>query len=241
VGNPEVLLEDSGLILERQPLSFDDQPATAWRVRVDLPGNSRVAHADELAEFSTFHPEDDGPWATINGGFYDRALAPMGLVVSDGNESSALRSGGGSGIFLETSNGPQIVHRTAPIVGATQALQSIDRLVNEGASVVGSRDERKATRSAVVVGTESLWVGLVAADAAARSVPDGIWLRWTGRRGLPLYAFADYLVSATDAVTALNLDGGASSSLTVRAAGQTFRVIGERGTVNAIQIRPAVD
>lgn len=238
-GAVEVLLSDSGLTLERQAIWFDGQPATAWRVRVGLPGLSRVASADVITEFSAFHPRDDGPWATINGGFYDRDLTPMGLVVSDGHERSTLRPGGGSGVFLETSDGPRIVHRSEPTTGATQALQSIDRLVDAGASVVNSTNERRAARSAVVVGSDSLWLVLVAADASVRSVPDGIWLRWTSRRGLPLYAFATYLVFATDAVTALNLDGGPSSSLTVRAAGQMFRVIGERGTINALQMRPA--
>ena len=234
----EVMLETDGLVLERQAWQLGNLRGRAWRVRLPTSGTVRIEPAEEIAAFTDFLPGDEGPWAAINGGFYDRDLAPMGLVVADGVEHHPLRSNGGSGVFAMTENGPTILHRTDWEPGPVQALQSIDRLIDAGASVVSSRDDRGAARSAVAVGPDHLWLIVAASDDSIRVVPDGVWLRWTARSGLPLWAFADYILGTTNALSALNLDGGGSTNLVVKTRAQQFRVIGERGTINAIVVRP---
>ncbi|MBN1944544.1 MAG: phosphodiester glycosidase family protein [Bradymonadales bacterium] len=236
---PEILIESEGLLLEWQRWSFGVFQGQAFRVRVELPGLSRVAGAPEVADFSTFLPDDDGPWAVINGGFYDQNGSAMGLVISDGLELSPYRRGGGSGIFQVEPDRPRIIHRSAWSPGPTQALQSIDRIVDEGENLVRRRMARAAARSAVVVGSRYLWLVVLAGDASIVETADGITLSHTSWSGLPLWAFADYLVATTDAIAALNLDGGVSTQLAVQAGGRAFRVRGERKTINALIVRPS--
>ena len=234
----EVLLESDELTLEEQAWEYQDLRGRAWRVRVPLDGDVRVQVSDEIMSFNAFLPADAGPWAVINGGFYDRDLVAMGLVVADGVEHHPIRRSGGSGVFLVSEAGPRIVHRTDWEPGPAQALQSIDRLVAEGVSVVNSRDNRGAARSAVAIGRDHLWLVVAVSEESTRTVPDGVWLRWTAHSGLPLWAFADYITATTNAISALNLDGGGSTSLAVTTGDQLFRVIGERGTINALVVRP---
>jgi hypothetical protein len=198
-----------------------------------------VLPADTVERFGHFLPADEGPWAVINGGFYNEHMNPLGLVVSDGTGHSSIGRGGGSGIFLVGPDGPAVVHRDDWQEGPEQALQSIDRLVVEGVSVVSSRNSRRATRVAVVVGAEHLWLVLAASESSIRTLGDStVWLRFTSRRGLPLWAFADYLIETTDVVSALNLDGGGSANLVVQLGERRFEVLGERGTINALLVRP---
>jgi hypothetical protein len=163
----------------------------------------------------------------------------MGLVVSSGVESHALAANGGSGVVQFDSAGANIVHRDAWAPGATEALQSIDRLVDGGASLVHPRpDAHRDARSAVAISDDRLW--LVAAFAAnnVTSGPDGIQLIRTVGEGMTLAEFADFLVVALGAKQALNLDGAVSTQMIVAMPTWRWVVRGERGTINGVVITP---
>ncbi len=238
VGEPLVLADDGGLRLEAQRWRDDGASGQLWRVRVPRGGAAEVRAGEGIVPLASLAPTDAGPWALINGGFYDEALRPMGLVVRDGVEVAPLRQGGGSGIFAVDEGGARIVHRDDYGGGARQALQSIDRLVDAGASVVRSRNPDRAARAAVALTDEAMWLIVAAGDESIRRVDDGVWLRQTARRGLPLGAFASYLVAELGADTALNLDGGGSVNLSVRTEALSLDILGERGTCNGLLLRP---
>lgn len=247
VEKAEILLQDGDLVLDRQRWTFGEASGWAWRAWVPLPGAARVTHSDDVVPFSALVPADDaGPWAAVNGGFYERG--PMGLVVSDGVERNAWSKRGGSGIFQwSAAAGPSIVHRSAWSPGPTQAVQSIDRLVDAGKSLVEQRPgARAAARTAVAIGRDRLWLIALADDASIEPLEgsadggvEGAQLHDTVVLGLPLWTFAEYLADHVGADTAVNMDGAISTQLAVAGAGRRFEIRGERGTINSVLIRPA--
>lgn len=249
-GNPvgiaaiEVLREGPGWRFERQSWRVGETEGTAWRARFDADAKFDVNASPDVVAFSELLPDDEGPWVTINGGFYeahDEGFRPMGLVVSGGHESSPWTKRGGSGIFYVDADGPAIVHRDeyrkrSP--KALVALQSIDRVLDERRSLVTAKpDADAASRSGVAVGEEAVWFVAVAANDDIVETPHGVRLRRSDR-GMPLWAFAHYLHVTTDATTALNLDGGVSTQLAARDGEWSFVVEGARGTINALVARP---
>lgn len=240
---PETVLREGGLTLERQRwrLVVGDEVRTsglAFRAKVSLAGTVDVVPSTEVRDFSAFLPTDAGPWAVINGGFYEDG--PMGLVVSDGVERSPLSPRGGSGVLSFGPAGAAIVHRDAWEMGPAEALQSIDRVVDAGSSLVARLDGPGAARSAFVVGRDGLWlVALVDDRSLATPEADGrTVLSGTVGRGLSLGWFARYLIETTDAIAALNLDGAVSTSMAARGGARDFVLQGERGTINAVVLRP---
>ena len=123
------------------------------------------------------------------------------------------------------------------------ALQSIDRLVSAGKSVVRFRSGmRRDARSAVAVRADGSVLFVTAFDAqAAERRPDGITAlnEKSTTTGLTLAEFAGLLASpeksgGLGAKTALNLDGGFSTSMVVQ-IGSTRRVLlPHRKTTNAL-------
>ena len=242
---PEPLFAEGGLQVERQRWTWGPaggaaaRSGLAWRARVALPGLADVVPSATVAPFDGFLPQDAGPWAAINGGFYEDDTA-MGLVVSDGVEQHPLGPRGGSGVFAFGPQGPVVVHRDAWVPGPREAVQSVDRLIDQGQVLVRKLGGNAAARSAVVVGRDALWLVALAADQSlAVQEPGRVVLDDTVGEGLPLAAFAEYLLATTGAVSALNLDGAISTSFAAQAGGQSLRIMGERGTINAVVIRPA--
>lgn len=236
---PETTLRsEGGLLLEQQPWTHGDVHGVAWRASVSLPGHPAISPSDGVVEFAALTPSDDGPWAAINGGFYDPSGKAMGLVVSGGVQRSALVRGGGSGVFLVGPVGPRVIHRDAWEQGPQEALQSIDRLIDDGKVLVKKRDGPLAARSAVAIGRGRLWLIALAEDDSVVALPDGARLRHTAGHGLSLGDFADYVLRTTGAAEALNLDGAVSTQLAVRTHEGVYRVRGELGTINAVVIRP---
>lgn len=235
--DPLPLIDIDELTLERQTWAYGDTAGVAWRVRVPLPGAVQLATAEDVVEFNTLLPTDDGPWAAINGGFYD--VGPLGLVVSDGIKRSPLTKTGGSGVFLMDDRGPRIIHRDYWKPGPVLALQSVDRIVDGRKSLVQRREDPPlAARSAVAVGDQYLWLVLAVANESISRADTMVVLTRTSGHGLPLHAFADYLIATTDAHSVLNLDGAISSQMEVCAGPLRFRVVGEAGTVNAVVMQP---
>ncbi|MCA9565416.1 MAG: phosphodiester glycosidase family protein [Myxococcales bacterium] len=244
VGDANALLSGEHIGLEEREWSVAGRSGVAWIVRIDGGTEMSVIPTLEVADFDQFIPayDTESDWAVINGGFYDTDQTAMGLVLAHGDEHSPLTMNGGSGVFYLSEQGPGIVHQTqwretVDQVAPTDAIQSIDRLVDEGRSLVNSEDRRGAARGAVALVGEEIWLVIAVDHDSVRPNDDGeVWLRGTSRMGMSLGHFADFLV-ALGADRALNLDGGGSSSLAVQIGGSRFRVRGERGTINALLAR----
>lgn len=228
----------SGLTLESRPYTFNDTHGTVWVVRVARDAELRVMPSEAVQHLDRLLAlPETGSWAAVNGGFYERG--PMGLVVSEGQELAPLSGRGGSGVLSWSPElGPQVQHRDSWTPGPTEALQSIDRLVDQGASLVNRRPKAQgAARSAVSLGESEIQL-IVAADAdSIRPREGGAQLVNTVGRGLPLWAFAELLVQL-GAQQALNMDGAISTGLLVSVDGKVTHLRSERGTINAVLLRP---
>lgn len=243
LGETVALMSEGGLTLERQRWSWGPKegPPTlsmvTYRARAPLDARVAVRPSETVAPFASLVPQDDpGPWVAINGGFYEEGA--MGLVVSEGKELTPLSPRGGSGVFFWSPAGAQVVHRDDWRPGPPEALQSVDRLVNGGASVVKTIGGPQTARSAVVVGKTQLWFVICAAEETV--VTNGVGELQLGaseHAGPTLGLFADYLLASTDAVTALNLDGGISTQLAAALGGQRLVVTGQAGTINSLVMR----
>ena len=212
-----------------------------------FPAGSRLsvqpapATPTPLAKFVVEPQEKD--FAAVNGGFYSDA--PMGLVLSSGRELHRRTGNGGSGVFFVANGLPGIAASRGflPPAGTSDALQSIDRLVHAGKSVVKRGAERHAdARTAVAIDAAGATLLLVLFDSrAAQSRQGGVVQLGPGSSGTgpSLFDFAELLARPVDkgglgAAFALNLDGGYSSSMKLRFEGETREIRAFRGTVNAV-------
>ena len=211
--------------------------AATFRVR---PGAAPVPLVKLLDESPA-----DADRVGINGGFYDDGR-PMGLVISGARRRTPLTATGGSGVFYVAGGVPGIVHRDAfhAVDLPEEALQSIDRLVDAGRNLVSpvgstSRD----ARSAIAIDRHGdVWF-VAAFDERAITFTGAGYVRLgvlSTRSGLTLGELGDLLVTPRSrggfgAWTALNLDGGVSTSFIARVDGRTRSVVGAAGTINAIE------
>jgi hypothetical protein len=188
-------------------------------------------------------PRPGAACAAINGGFYDSRGA-MGWVQHDGREAAALRPWGGSGVLVIGAGGPKIVHRDAVVGAPHEALQSIDRLVVDGRSVVGPRARPDAdARSAVAIRRDGtvLFVLLFAEQAVERAAPGRVELgARSSSTGLSLAAWADLLArpesdGGLGVDVALNLDGGYSTSASIHVGAFDLEVLAHGATINALR------
>lgn len=179
----------------------------------------------------------------INGGFYDGSGA-MGWVVHGGEEIAPLRPGGGSGVLMIEAGRPRIVHREHAGGRPREALQSIDRLVDDGRSLVGAqaRPDRDA-RSAVALRSDGTVIFAVAfaEQAIVQERPGRVVLgSASSSTGLSLAAWAELLArpvaeGGLGARTAMNLDGGYSTSLAIDVGALDLDVVAHRATINALR------
>ncbi len=103
--------------------------------------------------------------------------------------------------------------------------------------MVARREEAPlSARSAVAITHDAVWV-VVAVGAPSIASEDPLQLGDTYGNGMPLWVFAEWLV-AQGAVSAINLDGGISSAMLVRAGEERFEILGAAGTINAVVLRP---
>ncbi len=239
VVSPKALVaEADGLNLHVVTWTAGQAHGVAWLA--SAPRNSVLS----IAPSATVLPLTDivgaplTPWTAINGGFYEDG--PMGLVVSKGVESHRVEANGGSGVVQSGPNGVSIVHRDAWRPGPTEALQSIDRLVDAGMSLVHARpDAHRDARSAIAISENRLWLVAAFADNNVTAGPDGIQLVNTVGNGMTLAEFAEFLVVGIGAKQALNLDGAVSTQMIFSTPTWRWTVRGERGTINGVVISTA--
>lgn len=240
VGDIEVLSSDGEMAIERQSWAFEGIRGVAYRVR--LPRDAarlRVVPSEVLTPLAELVGEREAPFAAVNGGFYDVDGEAMGLVTSGGKEHAPLRRNGGSGIVSERGGELRITHRSDWEGGADEALQSIDRIIAEGKSLMTEgRRERHTARSAVALGAQHAWLVVAFELASIVEAGPAIQLRSTSFRGLPLWAFARYLLETTDVVDALNLDGAVSTQFLADVGDMRVEVRGEKATINGVILEP---
>jgi hypothetical protein len=240
LGAVDVIADSGGAAIERQEWSFEGIRGVSYRVRVPLDAPLAVIPSDEILPLNKLLPDEvDGDFVAINGGFYDVDNLAMGLVVSGSETTSKLAQNGGSGIVERRDGTVRVIHRRDFEPGADEALQSIDRIVAEGKSLLTEgRRERHTARSAIAVGEDYLWfvVAVESASIAGEPGAHSFQLQSTSYRGLPLWAFARYLIATTDVVDALNLDGAVSTQMIARLGGVEVDIRGEKGTINAVSV-----
>lgn len=188
------------------------------------------------------HPPQ--PFAAIDGGFYEIDGRPMGLVRTAGRDVAPVGERGGSGILYVRGGVPAIVHRDAyEAEGVTEALQSIDRLVHAGASVVApTASARRAARSAVAIDAEGAVHLVVAFDDAAVATERDARIELGAeatRTGPTIAEWAALLARSPDeggvgARDALGLDGGFSTSLVVKSESRSLTIVPYNATINAV-------
>ncbi len=139
--------------------------------------------------------------AGVNGGYFDPADAPVGLLISDGKLIAPLRKARLLSGVIIVSNGRMQLLRFAEYSSrrnATAALQCGPFLVDRGQPVTGLDDTRSARRTFVVVaGSDRAGIGYCSEATLAQL---GKILTTTG------------LAPDLKVQRALNLDGGSSSA-----------------------------
>jgi uncharacterized protein YigE (DUF2233 family) len=239
VDHDTVVAAAEGFELHQLDWTAGPSAGTAWAARFPRDAALRVHPSGSVQPLAALAHPDAAAWAAINGGFYD-ASGAMGLVLAGGVEHEALAPRGGSGVVRYDPGSIAILHRDAWVPGsAREALQSIDRIVDRGTVLVRpAAGAHRDARSGVAVADDAVWLVAAAARESIRPGAQGLRLQGTAGRGLTLAEFATLLVDALHAREALNLDGAVSTQMMVAASGWSWGVEGERGTVNAVSLRP---
>lgn len=236
VGSQTTLMSEDGLEFQKAAWSVAGVHGTAWFVSVLSTGGLQVVPSSEVKPLPSFVNVAVPTWAAINGGFYEQG--PMGLVVSHGKVYHPISPSGGSGIISVGPDGIRILHRDNWVAGANEALQSIDRLVDNSASLVQTRpNAHRDARSAVALSGNRVWLVIAVADNSITSVIDGVQLNNTVGNGFTLAEFASFLIVSIGAKQALNLDGAVSTQMIVATSHEKWIAHGERGTINSIVIQ----
>ena len=159
-----------------------------------------------------------GCLAGVNGGYFHPDFQPLGLVVSDGRVVHAVeRAALLSGVLLVGSDGRSALLRAEEYLARAakekapprQALQAGPFLVDKGAPVAGLNATRAARRTAVLTDGAGRWA-LVSTSALTLAETGALLAR-------PGVAPDGFRVRR-----ALNLDGGSSTGLWVRAEPEPF-------------------
>jgi hypothetical protein len=133
------------------------------------------------------------------------------------------------------------VHKDAYSPGPTEALQSIDRIVDDSNNLVtASPGARRAARTVLAVDGETVWMVVFADHRSVMETADGARLMATGAAGPTLHEAAEYVRTELSAKQALNLDGAVSTQFSVHTPAGDFTLTGERDIINAVVLKPTV-
>lgn len=195
---------------ERRDHFFRIDPS---RRRPDLliAGDDQVPHLSAKA-----FREKSGALLVINGGFFDEKFRSLGLLVRRGVVINPLRPADW-GIFQWGPQTLAVIHRRDWTgEGVEFAIQVGPRLVVDGRIPSFKAEKEPHRRSALGVTADSQI--LVAISESP----------------LPIREWAEEL--QREAVSALNLDGGGSSQISVKLGGFSLELPGTTGVPNAIGI-----
>ncbi|HUE38790.1 MAG TPA: phosphodiester glycosidase family protein [Candidatus Binatia bacterium] len=162
-------------------------------------------------------------YVVVNGGFFDEKAEPLGLVVGDGKQTSPLRKVD-QGVFLISLGRPIIQHTRDPLPDPIDtALQSGPRLVVAG-RVVQLKPQSSRRTSVCLPGDGTVMIVVFTVPISLPDLATNL-ARPASDGGLGCWS-------------ALNLDGGPSTQLSVAAPSLTLEVEGGWGVPNGLAILP---
>jgi uncharacterized protein YigE (DUF2233 family) len=175
-----------------------------------------------VAPVSTLR-EEAGAHLVVNGGFFDENAQPLGLVVGDGKQTSPLRNVD-QGIFLISMGKPLIQHSRDPLPSAIEtALQSGPRLVVSG-RVLRLKPQVSRRTCLCLPGDGTVMIVVLPTPVSLSALAQNL-VRPSSDGGLGCWS-------------ALNLDGGPSTQLSVTAPGLNLEIEGGWGVPNGLAILP---
>lgn len=206
ISEREALTTKGAPALERIEVTSDSDSATLHAVTA-LPARYSLAVIDDPAgalSVATAGTER-GAVATVNGGYFDPAHAPLGLVISRSEVLHPLqRSSLLSGLVLLGAKRESLlrVAEYKPAPAHREALQAGPFLVDAGRPVPGLNATRSAARTIVFVAKDGAF-GFISLRSATLAETAQIL-------ALP------QLIAGHPITRALNLDGGSSCGMWVR-------------------------
>jgi hypothetical protein len=175
-----------------------------------------------VARAATMRGESQA-YVVVNGGFFDENAHPLGLVVGDGKETSPLRKVD-QGLFLISMGKPVIQHTRDPLPAAVEtALQSGPRLVVNGKALQLKPQVSRRT-SICLPGDGTVMLVVFPTPISLADLAESL-ARPAAEGGLGCWS-------------ALNLDGGPSTQLSVATPGLHLEVEGGWGVPNGLAILP---
>jgi uncharacterized protein YigE (DUF2233 family) len=175
-----------------------------------------------LASVRALREESDA-YVVVNGGFFDERARPLGLVVGDGRETSPLRKVD-QGLFLISSGKPVIQHARDPLPSPIEtALQSGPRLIVNGRALQLKPQTSRRT-SVCLPGDGTVMIVVIPAPISLSNLAQHL-LRPATEGGLGCWS-------------ALNLDGGPSTQLSVATSALNLEIEGGWGVPNGLAVLP---
>jgi exopolysaccharide biosynthesis protein len=165
--------------------------------------------------------------AGVNGGYFDPADAPVGLVISGGRQIAPLRKARLlSGVLVAAAGRVQLlrVAEYSPKRKATEALQCGPFLVDRGLPVPGLNDTRPVRRTFVLTSGP---------DRAAIGFCSGVTLAQLAK-----ILATPGLAPELKVQRALNLDGGSSSAFWFAGERGPFSISEQKTVRNFVAVAP---
>jgi uncharacterized protein YigE (DUF2233 family) len=196
---------------------FDSGTATL-RI-IDQPTEPRVGLAHVMKQEKCL--------AGVNGGYFDRDYAPIGLLVTDGRVIAPLRKARLLSGILSVVNGRVRLQRVSEFSRKskiTAAVQCGPFLIDRSRAVTGLDDSRPARRTFVAIGvTHQAALGYCSAVSLAQ---------------LGQILASPALVRDLKIERALNLDGGSSSAFWFANEGKPFSIPEQKTVRDFVAIVP---
>ncbi len=181
--------------------------------------------------------EETDALAAVNASFYlPETFEPIGLLVSGARLMNPWKKGAGSGVFVKDYQTAKIVWAKTYDEDWTRAELAVQSspIIVEPESRPGIYRNAAKFRARTAVGVDG--DGRVVLVCTGRDNGDG-----TASSGLDLYELMEVMLlkearGGLELVTALNLDGGASSAMTLRVAGHEIDVRSTQPVANGIGV-----
>ena len=143
--------------------------------------------------------------AGVNGGFFDAAFAPLGLMISGGKSTGRYDTAGILyGLVLEVDSQPYVIWNAEyqGTQGVTDLLQSGPRLVNSGHPIDGLKRDNPRPRTFVATDGGFMWALGVTSSCDLGALGDLL--------------SSPAIIPDLPVMRALNLDGGRSTAIWMR-------------------------
>jgi hypothetical protein len=206
---------DQGSLLDGHVIRAD--PRVVHMTVVDARRPDRA-----VARVATMRSESQA-YVVVNGTFFDEKARPLGLLVGDGKKMSPLRKVD-QGLFLISMGKPIIQHTSEPLPAAVETgLQSGPRLVVDGRALHLKPQISRRT-SICLPGDGTVMIVVFPTPVSLPDLAENL-VRPAASGGLGCWS-------------ALNLDGGPSTQLSIATPTLSLEVEGGWGVPNGLAILP---